>query len=87
MEFGGDGDGGRGGGGGDRDVDSVAWENGGGCPIIMEVDCVASRGGGKDCLEREREWALWLKRVEGTFLWWSEWVTNSATRRVEVSGT
>ena len=32
--------------GGARDVDGVTWENGGGCPVVTEVDCAAFRGGG-----------------------------------------
>ena len=56
VGFGGDGDGEGGVGEGAEDVDDVAWVDGGGCPVVMEVDCAAFRGGGDfdgECLEEK----------------------------------
>ena len=67
MGFGGDGDGG---GEGAKGVNGVTWTDEGGCPIVRRWTVWCSEGGGDFCeegLERGREWALWLKRAEGTF--------------------
>ena len=91
VGFGGGGYGGRGRGRGReraKDADSVARVNRGGCLVIREVVECAAFGGGDDyygdCLEREREWTLWLKMVEGAFWWWwPEWVTNLTKQWVQ----
>ena len=89
MGFGGDGDGGGGGRGGARDGDSVALGNGGGCPIITEMDCAASRGQSNfygDCLERERELGLGRRVLRAPF-GVVRVVTNSVRRRLQVLET